>query len=354
MSRIYILSVFLFYFVSCQATVQPLYKSYNERINLNYIKMITKSEAKPAEEGKKANLTLEPMLIIEQSENKIPYIQMDLLFEDSGLNIIEEIIEGTILEHHIIALNQKGEVIAKQPVNFQAYEIAETKTEVMRNKVILGESQKPIKVNSLVPETTVTREAQERQYTDKESVPQVLILQEGKIPNPGEHISIFLELTYINPHLEKSCDPNSKECDRVRRSFFEDISKRNRTELDNLKISYVNGNIASFPSLTVDELSKFRRSIQDRITRQNGSLADKNSNPKFFYREWNLVSTPRFFKIQSIVKNGKTISSQESPILEAEKEINRTSEKPKQEEESETIFDSPKHNVHKKRTIVTP
>lgn len=337
--------------IACQTPTKPLYKSYNEKINLNDVKMITKSEAKPAEEGKKNPLNLDPWIQIEQSENKIPYIQMDLLFEDSGLNIIEEIIEGTIIEHHIIVLNHKGEIIAKQPVNFQAYEIAETKTEVVRNKVILGESKQPIKVNSLVPETSVTREAQERQYTDKESVPQVLILNENKIPNPGEFVSVFLELTYINPHFEENCDPSSKACDQRRKSFFEDIAKRNRTELDNLKISYVNGNITNFPSLSSEELTRYKRLIQERISRQGGFLNRESSSPKYFYREWNLVSAPRYFKVQSIVKNGKTISTVEpvktepEPIVEKDKKI---------AEEPESIFENPKHSIHKKRTIVTP
>ncbi|MCU0824607.1 MAG: hypothetical protein MUF77_08175, partial [Leptospira sp.] len=136
-----------------------------------------------------------------------------------------------------------------------------------------------------------------------------------------------------------------------RKSFFEDIAKRNRTELDNLKISYVNGNITNFPSLSPEELTRYKRLIQERISRQGGFLNRESSSPKYFYREWNLVSAPRYFKVQSIVKNGKTISTVEpvktepEPIVEKDKKI---------AEEPESIFENPKHSIHKKRTIVTP
>ncbi|TGL25915.1 hypothetical protein EHQ46_00085 [Leptospira yanagawae] len=347
--------LFLVFFVwRCQTPKEvmvPNFPSQSEQINLNRIKMITKQEANPSQDSKKP-LTQEPGVNIEFSENKIPFIQLDLFFEDAGISIIEEIIAGTIIEHHIVALNQKGEIIAKQPVNFQAYEILETKTEVMRNKVIVGESKKPVKVNSTIPETRVTREAIERQYTDRDTVPQVLEIFDGKVPNPGEYISIYLELTYVNPHLEPNCESYGGNCFGAKQKFFEDITTRNRRELDILRNRYVNGEIAQFPNLTQEEQSEFKTNIKSKIDSTNGSFGPRHAYTKFFFREWNLVSSPRYFRILSVGKLGRQSSLEEA---KDEKQTDESKEKGiSDKDEGHSIFDSPTHTKHKKRVIQTP
>lgn len=336
-----------------QQVITPTFPTHSEQINLNRIKMITKSEAVHSEskDGKKP-LTQEPGVSVEYSENKIPFIQLDLFFEDAGISIIEEIIAGTILEHHIIALNQKGEVIAKQPVNFQAYEILETKTEVMRNKVIVGESKKPVKVNSTTPETKISREAIERQYTDRDTVPQVLEIIDGKVPNPGEYISIYLELTFVNPHLEPNCESYFGNCNGAKQKFFEDVTLRNRRELDILRNRYVEGEVAQFPNLTPVEQAEFKTNIKSKIDSTNGVFGPKHGFTKFYFREWNLVSSPRYFRIVSINKNGKQSSLDDRN--EEKKQTDDSNENSKSDNDSHSIFDSPTHSKHKKRTIPTP
>ncbi|XDD46004.1 hypothetical protein AB3N60_14995 [Leptospira sp. WS39.C2] len=348
------LVVFLLQFVwGCQTperVMVPTFPTQSEQINLNRIKMITKQEANPGlESNSKKPLTQEPGVSVEYSENKIPFIQLDLFFEDAGISIIEEIIAGTIIDHHIIVLNQKGEIIAKQPVNFQAYEILETKTEVMRNKVIVGESKKPVKVNSTTPETKVTREAIERQYSDRDTVPQVLEIFEGKVPTPGEYISIYLELTYVNPYLEPNCESYGGNCFGAKQKFIEDVTTRNRRELDILRNRYVNGEIAQFPNLTKEEQIEFKSNIKSKIEFTNGSSGPRHSFTKYFFREWNLVSSPRYFRILYVGKNGKQTIVEEDKRPEDGKE-NVHSEK----DENPSIFDSPTHTKHKKRTISTP
>ncbi|EMY69024.1 hypothetical protein [Leptospira vanthielii] len=355
MNRLYFVSFLLLLSFGCQTpqqVVTPTFPTHTEQINLNRIKMITKSEAvhTDSKEGKKP-LTLEPGVSVEYSENKIPFIQLDLFFEDAGISIIEEIISGTILDHHIIVLNQKGEIIAKQPVNFQAYEILETKTEVMRNKVIVGESKKPVKVNSTIPETKTSREAIERQYTDRDTVPQVLEIQEGKVPNLGEYINIYLELTYVNPQLEPNCESYAGNCNGAKQKFFEDVTGRNRRELDILKNRYVEGEVAQFPNLTQTEQLEFKTNIKSKIENSNGVFGPKHGFTKFMFREWNLVSSPRYFRIISINKNGK------QSLLEEridEKKLTDESEEKSNDHDSHSIFDSPTHTKHKKRTISTP
>ncbi|PJZ47337.1 hypothetical protein [Leptospira brenneri] len=357
MNRLYFFGFLLLLTFGCetpQQVITPTFPTRTEQINLNHIRMITKSEAvhTDSKEGKKP-LTQEPGVNVEYSENKIPFIQLDLFFEDAGISIIEEIIAGNILEHHIVALNQKGEIIAKQPVNFQAYEILETKTEVMRNKVIVGESKKPVKVNSTSPETKISREAIERQYTDRDTVPQVLEIHDGKVPNPGEYISIYLELTYVNPHLEPNCESYSGNCNGPNQYFFEDVTRRNRRELDILRNRYVDGEVAKFPNLTKEEQSDFKTNIKNKIETSNGAFGPKHGFTKFFFREWNLVSSPRYFRILSVFKNGK--QSLHDDRSEEKKLAEESTEDSKSEHnDSHSIFDSPTHTKHKKRTIPTP
>ncbi|TGL17652.1 hypothetical protein EHQ42_09075 [Leptospira levettii] len=346
--------VFLLQFVwGCQTPQQvmiPTFPTQSEQINLNRIKMITKQEANPGQESNsKKPLTQEPGVSVEYSENKIPFIQLDLFFEDAGISIIEEIIAGTIIDHHIVVLNQKGEIIAKQPVNFQAYEILETKTEVMRNKVIVGESKKPVKVNSTTPETRISREAIERQYSDRDTVLQVLEIFEGKVPSPGEYISIYLELTYVLPYLEPNCESYGGNCFGAKQKFFDDVTSRNRRELDILRNRYVNGEIAQFPNLSTEEQIEFKTNIKSKIDSSNGTYGPKHTFTKFFFREWNLVSSPRYFRILSVGKLGKQTIMEEDKRTEESKE-NSQSEK----DDNHSIFDSPTHTKHKKRTITTP
>ncbi|EKJ86784.1 hypothetical protein [Leptospira meyeri] len=356
MNRLFFLSFLLLLLLGCetpQQVITPTFPTHSEQINLNRIKMITKSEAVHSEsKEEKKPLVKEPGVSVEYSENKIPFIQLDLFFEDAGISIIEEIIAGTILDHHIIVLNQKGEIIAKQPVNFQAYEILETKTEVMRNKVIVGESKKPVKVNSTTPETKISREAIERQYTDRDTVPQVLEILDGKVPNPGEYISIYLELTFVNPHLEPNCESYFGNCYGAKQKFFEDVTLRNRRELDILRNRYVEGEVAQFPNLTPAEQSEFKTNIKSKIESTNGVFGPKHGFTKFYFREWNLVSSPRYFRILSINKNGKQLSLEERN--EEKRQIDESNENSKSENDSHSIFDSPTHSKHKKRSIPTP
>ncbi|PJZ81755.1 hypothetical protein [Leptospira meyeri] len=356
MNRLFFFSFLLLLSLGCetpQQVITPTFPTHSEQINLNRIKMITKSEAVHSEsKEEKKPLVKEPGVSVDYSENKIPFIQLDLFFEDAGISIIEEIIAGTILDHHIIVLNQKGEIIAKQPVNFQAYEILETKTEVMRNKVIVGESKKPVKVNSTTPETKISREAIERQYTDRDTVPQVLEILDGKVPNPGEYISIYLELTFVNPHLEPNCESYFGNCYGAKQKFFEDVTLRNRRELDILRNRYVEGEVAQFPNLTPAEQSEFKTNIKSKIDSTNGVFGPKHGFTKFYFREWNLVSSPRYFRILSINKNGKQLSSEERN--EEKRQIDESHENSKSENDSHSIFDSPTHSKHKKRSIPTP
>lgn len=343
--------VFLFllgftFFCQSPQVVPPNFPTRSETVNLNAVKMVTRAESL-TNEGKKP-LTSEPGIPVEFFEGKLPYISLDLYFADSGIHIIEEILSGTILRHQIVVLNQKGETIAKQPVNFQAYEVLETKTEVQRNKVIVGESNRPVKVNSISPETSVRREALEKQYSDQDTIPQVLEILDNKVPNPGEYISIFLELVYIVPELLPNCEPKTEECESIKRSFFEEAARRNREEMSRLKGSYLRGNVEPFRNLSAEEQAIFRKSVKNKIQESNGVFGPKINYSKYAFREWTLVSAPRFFKIIANNKTGKANLTIEEP--QNEKSLSEE----KANENQDSIFDSPTHPRHKKRIITTP
>jgi len=402
-------------FAHCKTIV---YKVPSEQINLNLVKMITAAEvAKEAEEEsnteetKKVQLSSDPYVNVEYSENNKPFIRLELYFKDSGLNIIEEIKNGTILEHKIVVKNHKGETISAQPVNFQAYEVTETKIEKVRNKVVIGETKEKFKLSDLGKESKSYKESEPRRYSDDSPIPQALELDPKKVPSAGEFISIFLEITYVNPFLEGVCDELNQDCERDKVIMFRHIAERNKSELESLRGSYEEGDFRKFKSLTPDEVESEKKIIKDKIfalnnslntslpkeqaniksnrsfpgsgfasttfketkTTANGSVetervgtinafVDQTQNydgNKYFYREWNLVSFPRFFKIQSVIKGGKSVGEE----IKEEKKIiptlpKETSETDKtkntDEDHPESIFDKPNLPKHKKKTIYTP
>lgn len=84
MNRLYLASFLLFLSIGCetpQQVITPTFPTHSEQINLNRIKMITKSEAvhTDSKDGKKP-LAQEPGVSVEYSENKIPFIQLDFIF----------------------------------------------------------------------------------------------------------------------------------------------------------------------------------------------------------------------------------------------------------------------------------
>ncbi|TGN14259.1 hypothetical protein [Leptospira ilyithenensis] len=404
----------LLWLLDCKTIV---YKVPSEQINLNLVKMITAAEAAKEEEAesdsedtKKVQLSPDPYVNVEYSENNKPFIRLELYFKDSGLNIIEEIKNGTILEHKIVVKNHKGETISAQPVNFQAYEVTETKIEKVRNKVVIGETQEKFKLSDLGKESKSYKESEPRRYSDDSPIPQALELDQKKVPSAGEFISIFLEITYVNPFLEGVCDEINLDCEKDKVIVFRHIAERNRLELESLRGSYEEGDFRKFKSLTAEEVESEKKIIKDKIfalnnsrnsslpqepaniksnrsfpgsgfaptvfketkTTVNGSekvgtinaFVDQTQNydgNKYFYREWNLVSFPRFFKIQSIIKNGKSVveeakDKEEKKILPTLPKENSESEKTKDatSEHPESIFDKPNHTKHKKKTIYTP
>ncbi|WP_411823775.1 hypothetical protein [Leptospira sp. 'Mane'] len=402
-------------FAHCKTIV---YKVPSEQINLNLVKMITAAEvAKEAEEEsnteetKKVQLSSDPYVNVEYSENNKPFIRLELYFKDSGLNIIEEIKNGTILEHKIVVKNHKGETISAQPVNFQAYEVTETKIEKVRNKVVIGETKEKFKLSDLGKESKSYKESEPRRYSDDSPIPQALELDPKKVPSAGEFISIFLEITYVNPFLEGVCDELNQDCERDKVIMFRHIAERNKSELESLRGSYEEGDFRKFKSLTPDEVESEKKIIKDKIFALNNSLntslpkeqaniksnrsfpgsgfasatfketkttvngsvetervgtinafVDQTQNydgNKYFYREWNLVSFPRFFKIQSVIKGGKSVGEEikedKKIIPTLPKETSETDKtKNTDEEHPESIFDKPNLPKHKKKTIYTP
>ncbi len=380
--------------------------------------MITAAEAakelqsESQEEGTtKTNLSGEPWVNVEYSENNKPFIRLELFFKDSGLNIIEEIKKGTIVEHRIVVKNHKGETISAQPVNFQAYEVTETKIEKIRNKVVIGETQEKFKLSDLGKESKSFKESEPRRYSDDSPVPQALELDPKKVPIAGEYVNIYLEITYVNPFLEGICDVDNKDCEQDKTIIFRNIAERNRIELESLRGSYEEGNFQKFKTMTPEEIALEKKIIKDKIYALNNSLNTSlpkesshakynrsfpymsfapvtlkettvtfNGSPerevtgtissayvdqthnydgnKYFYREWNLVSTPRFFKIQSVVKNGKSVAEEsakeEKKQLQTLPKEDSELKKESSSDEPNHIFDSPNTTKRKKKTIYTP
>jgi hypothetical protein len=301
-NRCVAISIVLAFFWKCQSV--PLYKATPERIDLNNVRMITPAESSKAENEEEpatkagVKISEKPWVNLEYTEKGKASIQAELYCNESGLNIIEEIKKGTILEHLIIVKNSAGETIASQPINFQAFEITPN---ALGNKSI--------------------QTAEPRRYTENETVPQTIELDPKKVPGVGESVSIYLELTYVNPFLDGACAKENKSCENDKELLFERIAEKNRNQLKRLKESYENGNFEKFEGLSSSEVESEKSFIREQVNRLNQStetFSTKDFKPytgksmsydanKYSYREWNLVSPPRFFKILNVIRNGKAV-----------------------------------------------
>ncbi|MCC5813238.1 MAG: hypothetical protein JJT78_00650 [Leptospira sp.] len=296
------------------------------------------------------------------------YIELNLVYQGSGINIIESIKSGEIWDHAIVVLDNEGKEIGREPINFQAFTL--TTVETIRTEkdeqFVLSEDGSLFGKESLAKtskSSKVDPNFQHKSYTDKDKIPQIIKL--SALPAVGTSISVFVELTYVSPFIDELCDVNSgKECPYIKSQIFKKVKRRNQLELSRLqsaiqsKVFDPNREKASNPksekadSQNESEL-KFKSLLSDKKFNSKSYSYNDASNDEYcnsveacreemkkeiskfntqsessfsqsvtkdgnriYYREWNLVSGPRYFRVETINGVKKEAPKVEEDIID--------------------------------------
>lgn len=262
------------------------------------------------------------------------YLFLNFKFAGSGLNVIEMIKKGEIVDHNIIIRDSHGEIIGKEPINFTAFTKTETIT-IQQGLVVTEDSvrnplpevqKKMVKDASFAPVI----------YSDKDEVPQTISFLKGKRePVDGDWISINLELKYLNPFFHEYCYEENNNCTSTRENLFNDLSKATQKKLQE-KINYSpNESRQSKPvpndlpiSSVQENVNVLNKGLNLPDGRSIGSQREKVIDPTstgsyadgfgLYYREWNLVSVPKYFRIRGkLDKNGRFPGSREDRKIQS-------------------------------------
>lgn len=296
------------------AKPQPAYvapKVYPEKINLSEVKVEAINEAPN-----------EPIGVYKGSDGN-NYLFLNLIYEKSGLSVIEAIKNGEILDNMIIVRDQTGKIIGSDVVNFQAFATIEEKVfkntqEVVRTK---DGFETPVRPQSakrdMNPE--VSTSYQSKIYNEKEKVPQVIKLNE--LPPNNSYITINLELVYVEPFIQQICDKNGKNpCTYVDDVVTKEVRDANKKKLDAIISEYQKTPTDKQPTekrspkkfiLTPAEIQAFKDKMKTNVVKTGTTLEGEKTKiatsvvdvdkAKLNYREWSLVSAPKYFQINTEV-----------------------------------------------------
>ncbi|MBU44023.1 MAG: hypothetical protein CMN76_12445 [Spirochaetaceae bacterium] len=291
------------------------YPDYSSEINLNNIGMQPLGAA---------NNNSQIIEIRKNSEGN-PVALLELDYKNSGLNVIQEIKNGKILEHNIVIMDAQGREIGRAPINFIAFEVEEITSSVQSQKLLFTDSGSEVEYDkSDRPEPQpLERRARLKVYEDGARVPQYVELKRS--PASGSTVSIYLELVYIQPFYSELCASGDKDCPSVEKVAFKQIEKDNQETLTEIE-DKVNktlqrsgeGNEAEVVALESDALvfrlkkpvEEYKEGIQREIKKLNKRPTNNEDNDPYVnytarggdylhYREWKLLTVPRYFQIKN-------------------------------------------------------
>jgi uncharacterized protein YcfL len=327
MKKSLLFTLFILLMVACSSPqpIQPRYvvpKSYKEKVNLSEIKL-------ESMEG-----TTEPLSIYKGLDGN-NYLLMNLLYDQSGISVIEAIKSGEILENKIIVRDNTGKIIGSDAINFQAFTKIENKLYKNAKSSIqtLDGFVTPVRTDATrtltgeVPEITYTPE--NIIYKDSDKVPQAIRLTE--LPPANSYVSILVELTYVQPFLQQVCNFNNKElpCSYIEDGVQKEIRTDNERKFKAIKEEEKKSTAAPSKKfgLTDKEFASYKDKMKRKVNSTGTSIeaskeiidptdASKDKKErvtsvvdvekaKLRYREWVLLSEPKFFPINT--QNIKTI-----------------------------------------------
>lgn len=279
---------------------------------------ISKKEHKPTELIDLNQIKIVPMpdpesnfLKITKNKEGKPVALLSLDPSNSGLDLVGSILGGEILEHSVVIRNEKGEELGRAPVNVLQYEVEEIAKNKGEKKILLTESGSEVdikKTNELPP---IEKKAKIYTFKGNEIIPQYIEI--NKNPNEGSYVSVNLELTYAKPYAELDCYSSESEANSnsfCSRDFHKDI----QTEIQNSikeKESILTRAISemkddSLPRQYREQLAlrlrkntnEYRSGIKTNVENVNQQkLSGKTSTGSYYYREWRLASSPKYFQI---------------------------------------------------------
>lgn len=224
-----------------------------------------------------------------------------IAFRPEGINLAEDIKTGRVLAHNIILQNAKGEVLARNPIDL--------------------ENTKAI-----------------------EFLLQSIDFDAKKIPAVGEFISFHLELIYLSPYMDIGCEDSNLQCNQIR-------SLLNSSNLNAGTSRSVESSGTDKNSI-LTKISAINKDLSPLLSKEGGTtvkltppmnIGDINS---IAYRDWKLISTPTYFKVIAILKNGKPVEDSKPEVFElpelpteaeATKEKDRTFELEKEKQPQKSI-----------------
>ena len=291
------------------------YPDYSSEINLNNIGM------QPLGASSSNNQIIE----IRKNSEGNPVALLELDYKNSGINVIQEIKNGKILEHNIVIMDSQGREIGRAPINFIAFEVEEITSSVQSQKLLFTDSGSEVEYDkSDRPEPQpLERRARLKVYEDGARVPQYVEL--SRTPESGSTISIYLELVYIQPFYSELCNSSQNDCPAVERVAFKEVRKDNEETMSEIE-DKVNktlqrtgeGNEAEVVALESDALvfrlkkpvEEYKEGIKKEIKKLNKRPSTNQENDPYVnrtarsgdflhYREWKLLTVPRYFQINN-------------------------------------------------------
>ena len=301
------LTVLLFSCRTVSYTIpQPL------KMDLDKIKILS-SSILSLYESKTQTQEDENTLILESVDKNKTTTEVLVAYRREGMNILEDIQLGKVIEHRIVVKNTKGEVLSNEPLELN-------------------------NIKSI------------------EFLSQSIEFDARKIPAVGEYITIHLELTYVMPYVDIGCEDSNTSCKRLGSlltSANQDSSKDQTKEKVEADRSTIQSKIGTFNKDLSPLLSK---SPGTSVTLTPPlTIGDVNV---INYREWKLISSPTHFKILSILKNGKPSDDGKADgfelpelptAVEAEKEKDKTFELEKEKPNLKSV-----PTKRRKKTIYLP
>ena len=312
------------------------YPDYSSEINLNNIGM----------QPLGASSSNSQIIEIRKNSEGNPVALLELDYKNSGLNVIQEIKNGKILEHNIVIMDSQGREIGRAPINFIAFEVEEITSSVQSQKLLFTDSGSEVEYDkSDRPEPQpLERRARLKVYEDGARVPQYVEL--NRTPENGSTISIYLELVYIQPFYSELCNAAQTDCPAVERVAFKDVRRDNEETMSEIE-DKVNktlqrsgeGNEAEVVALESDALvfrlkkpvEDYKEGIKKEIKKLNKRPSTNQENDPYVnhtarsgdylhYREWKLLTVPRYFQIKN--ETGRPVQPSRTDTMDDEKSAN--------------------------------
>ena len=287
-------------------TMAPVQKP-NPLINLNRVVL------EPME--KKA--TGEPEVVVRKTREGQNYILLNLSFQGAGLHIVDAIRTGRILEHKIVVRDSRGRVIGSSPINFQAVKVTRTRIQKDEQDILVTDENTSVPLEDATEgRETVQRSYALRSFSEDDRIPQSIVLT--SVPAPGEHISVYVEISLVDPVLQELCSSvEAGACPRTQKMVFREVENDNRDVIQEIIDRYKNYERGPFRFELKKTPDYYRKAIQEEIAELNkrnthdrftdfltpgGNRFEEYSNvartgSRVFYREWKLLGEPRYFKI---------------------------------------------------------